>query len=128
MDRIARSVSLWAGTTAATVCAFGFVVAWVIGGLLRPGGFSDSYQLLLNSPTTALTFLMVFLIQRAQNGDTRALHLKLDELVRAVEGARNEVAGIEEQGEQAIELAQKSAREEGLKSAEACASDERPSS
>jgi low affinity Fe/Cu permease len=111
MDRIARAVSLWTGTTAATACAFGFVVAWIAGGLLRPGGFDDSYQLLLNSPTTALTFLMVFLIQRAQNADTRALHLKLDELVRAVEGARNEVAGIEQQGEQAIELAQKVAVE-----------------
>jgi len=106
MDRIARAVSLWAGTTAATVCAFGFVLAWIVGGFMRHDGFSDSYQLLLNSPTTALTFLMVFLIQRAQNADTRARHLKIDELVRAVDGARNELAGIEQLGEQAIEEAQ----------------------
>lgn len=103
MDRLARVASQWAGSSPATLMAFGFVLGWLAYGLVRPGGFDDSYQMLLNSPTTALTFLMVFLIQRAQNADTRAMHKKLDELVCALEGARNEVAGIETQGEAAID-------------------------
>ena len=59
-------------------------------------GYSDTWQLVINTGTTIITFLMVFLIQNTQNRDTVALHLKLDELILATEGARNELASIEE--------------------------------
>jgi len=71
------------------------VVVWAVTGPVF--GFSDTWQLVINTGTTIVTFLMVFLIQNEQNRDTRALHLKLDELLRAVEGARqSEFADIEE--------------------------------
>lgn len=102
MERLARAITRWAGTTTATVAAFAFVLSWIAYGLVRRPGFDDSYQLWLNTPTTALTFLMVFLIQRANNSDTRALHVKLDELLCALEEPRSELAGVEQRGEQAI--------------------------
>ena len=103
MARFARLATQAAGSTTAMALAFAFVLGWLVGGFLRADGFSSEYQLWLNSPTTAVTFLTVFLIQRAQNADTKALHVKLDELVRALEGARNEVAGIETADEDAID-------------------------
>lgn len=78
--------------------AFGFsVIIIVIWALLGPlFGFSDTWQLVINTSTTIITFLMVFLIQNTQNRDARALHLKLDELIRADKHARNVMIDLEE--------------------------------
>src|SRR3954469_21065655 len=65
------------------------VIVWAVSGPIF--GFSDTWQLVINTSTTIVTFLMVFLIQNTQNRDAQALHLKLDELIRAVEGARQEI-------------------------------------
>jgi low affinity Fe/Cu permease len=70
------------------------VVAWAFAGPLF--GFSDSWQLIINTATTIITFLMVFLIQNTQNRDAQELHLKLDELIRATKGARNLFLDLEE--------------------------------
>jgi low affinity Fe/Cu permease len=81
--------SSWAFMTAAVV-----VVVWAASGPFF--GFSDTWQLVINTGTTIVTFLMVFLIQNAQNRDAKALHLKLDELIHAVKEARNELIDVED--------------------------------
>jgi low affinity Fe/Cu permease len=91
--QFANKVSEWAGSPYAFfICVF-FVVAWSLTGPLF--GFSDTWQLVINTSTTIITFLMVFLIQNTQNRDNGALHAKLDELIRAMVDADNEYIGIE---------------------------------
>ena len=82
--------------------AVSVVVIWITTGPVF--GFSDTWQLVINTGTTIVTFLMVFLIQNAQNRDTQAIHVKLDELIRATRGAQNTLIALEEKGEE--ELAQ----------------------
>lgn len=82
--------------------ALGIVVVWGITGPVF--GYSDTWQLVINTGTTIVTFLMVFLIQNAQNRDTEALHIKLDELIRATHRARNSFMSLEDLSEN--ELAQ----------------------
>lgn len=77
-----------------------FIIVWAAFGPLFQ--YSDSWQLIVNSITTVATFLLVFLIQNSQNRDTAALHLKLDELILATSGARDEVASIESLSEKDI--------------------------
>src|ERR1051325_10402835 len=77
----ASTVSRWTGSSWAFMFAFGVIVVWAISGPIF--GFSDTWQLVINTGTTIVTFLMVFLIQNTQNRDQRALQLKLDELLRA---------------------------------------------
>jgi low affinity Fe/Cu permease len=74
--------------------AAGVIVVWAISGPLF--GFSDTWQLIINTGTTVVTFLMIFLVQATQNRDSAAFHLKLDELVRAMQGASNELLDMEE--------------------------------
>jgi low affinity Fe/Cu permease len=74
--------------------AISVVLVWALSG--PAFAFSDTWQLLINTSTTILTFLMVFLIQNTQNRDARAIHLKLDELIRAVEGARTKLVHLED--------------------------------
>jgi len=91
--RLASRCSVWLGSPISFAVSVGLVVLWgATGPLFR---FSDSWQLVINTGTTVVTFLMVFLIQATQNRDAQALQLKLDELIRANRNARNALAGIE---------------------------------
>ena len=92
-DRIAKHVAAWTGRTSAFALALMIVIVWALTGPLF--GWSDTWQLVINTGTTIVTFLMVFLIQNAQNRDASAIQAKLDELIRAVGHARNEFIGIE---------------------------------
>src|SRR5262245_59195196 len=92
--RMARKVTDWSGTTTAFFLAVLLIVIWAAS---RPLFQSfDTWQLVINTLTTIITFLMVFLIQRAQNKDSRAIHLKLNELVAAIEGASNRLINVED--------------------------------
>lgn len=82
------------GSAWAFVIAFGCVVVWAITGPLFH--FSDTWQLVINTATTVITFLMIFLVQNTQNRDTRSIHLKLDELIRSNEKARNSLLDLED--------------------------------
>jgi low affinity Fe/Cu permease len=97
-DRFATVVTRWAGSPVAFCLALAGVVVW---GLLGPlFGFSESWQLVINTGTTIVTFLMVFLIQQSQNKDSVAMHLKLNELLAANRNASNRMIGIEGLDEQ----------------------------
>lgn len=89
-DRIADA----AGSPWAFMGALGLTVVWLILGPIFH--FSDTWQLVINTATTIVTFLMVFLIQNTQNRDTKAIHLKLDELLRGVKGARTSMVDLED--------------------------------
>lgn len=104
-DRFARSWSRITGKPIAFNVALILILVWVVTGPLF--GFSDTWQLIINTTTTIVTFLMVFLIQHTQNRDTDALQVKLDELIRAIEGANNELLDLEEIGEEELILLRK---------------------
>jgi low affinity Fe/Cu permease len=89
----ATRTSEWVGTPAAFVLGLGLIVLWALTGPFFH--FSDTWQLVVNTATTIVTFLMVFLIQNTQNRDARAIHLKLDELIRGVKGARTAMVALE---------------------------------
>lgn len=95
--RFATSVADRAGSAYAFLAALALVVGWLCSGPLF--GFSDTWQLVINTGTTIITFLMVFLIQHTQNKDTGAMQAKLDELIRAKENARNDLIGLENKEE-----------------------------
>jgi len=96
--RLARRSSEIVGSAEMFLAACVAVVAWAVLGPLY--GFSDTWQLVINTGTTIVTFLMVFIIQNAQNRDSRAMQLKLDELIRAVKGARTGMVRLEEMTDQ----------------------------
>jgi low affinity Fe/Cu permease len=77
------------------------IIVWGVTGPLF--GFSDTWQLVINTGTTIITFLMVFLIQNTQNRDTEALQIKLDEIVRSIKGARNQVLDLEDLDEKQLD-------------------------
>jgi low affinity Fe/Cu permease len=91
--KTAAKTAGWVGSAWAFFLALGTVIVW---GVLGPYyHYSDTWQLVINTATTVITFLIVFLIQNTQNRDARALHLKLDEVIRALRGAHNEMIDIE---------------------------------
>lgn len=92
--RFARACSIWTGRPAAFVIATLVVVVWGFTGPLFD--YSDTWQLIINTGTSVATFLMVFLIQSSQNRDTAAMELKLDEVIRALKGARNSMLNLED--------------------------------
>jgi low affinity Fe/Cu permease len=91
--RISSRMATWAGQPIAFVLAVATIIIWVVSGPIFH--WSDTWQLVINTGTTIVTFLMVFLIQNAQNRDASAMQVKLDELIRAVSHARNRYIGIE---------------------------------
>ena len=91
---LARKTSDLIGTPAAFVVALLSVVVWAISGPYF--GFSETWQLVINTSTTIVTFLLVFLIQNTQARDAKAVNLKLDELIRAIEAARNKMVDLEQ--------------------------------
>jgi low affinity Fe/Cu permease len=93
------------GTPWAMLLAVGIVALWAVSGPVF--GFSDTWQLAINTGTTVVTFLMVFVIQASQNREARATQLKLDELIRAMKGARNELIDVEDASDEVVELHQR---------------------
>src|SRR3977135_3470696 len=96
-SRFAHMAARATGSPAAFLIATVFIIVWAVTG--PAFGYSDTWQLVINTATTIITFLMVFLIQNTQNRDSRAIHLKLDELIRGVKGARTQLVNIENASE-----------------------------
>ena len=110
--RAARRIAGWAGHPLGFSGAVAIVVVWALLGPVF--GFSDTWQLVINTGTTIVTFLMVFLIQRAQNKDALAIHLKLNEIVAAVQGASNRLINVEDLTEEEIRVLHQHYRELAL--------------
>jgi low affinity Fe/Cu permease len=102
LEKFARRATEWTGSSGAFALAVLTILVWGATGKLF--GYSDTWQLVINTGTTIVTFLMVFLIQRAQNKDSHAVHLKLNELVAAVHGASNRLINVEELSEREVAL------------------------
>lgn len=92
-ERTAQNATYFSGTTTAFIIAASVIVTWLLTGPIFK--FSDTWQLVINTGTTIITFLMVFLIQRTQNKDSRAIHLKLNELIASLKGPSNRLVDIE---------------------------------
>jgi low affinity Fe/Cu permease len=97
----ARKTARAAGQPVVFALAAAIIVLWLITGPFF--GFSDTWQLIINTGTTIVTFLMVFLIQNTQNRDSEAMHIKLDELIRAIDGAHNALLNLEDLGERELD-------------------------
>jgi low affinity Fe/Cu permease len=105
LEKFSHQATTATGTSAAFVIALGVIVVWALTGPIF--GYSDTWQLVINTGTTIITFLMVFLIQRAQNKDALAIHLKLNEIVAALEGASNRLIDVEDLSEPEIDALRK---------------------
>jgi low affinity Fe/Cu permease len=114
MDRLftafASRIAAFAGQPGSFIVALSLVVLWGVTGPLFH--FSDTWQLVINTATTIVTFLMVFLIQNSQNRDAAAIQAKLDELIRALEGARPDFVGIEHLTDAQVEEIRRNLEEE----------------
>ena len=105
LERFARMATAWTGTSGAFALAILIIIVWAVTGPIFD--FDNTWQLVINTGTTIVTFLMVFLIQRAQNKDSQAVHLKLNELVAAVRGASNRLINVEDLSEDEVKLLHK---------------------
>ena len=105
LERFSRKATEATGTSSAFILALLVIVVWIVTGPLFH--FSDTWQLVINTGTTIVTFLMVFLIQRSQNKDALAIHLKLNEIVAALEGASNRLIDVEDLSEEEIKTLHK---------------------
>jgi low affinity Fe/Cu permease len=101
-EKMAHSATSFSGSTVAFMTALFTIIIWIITGPYFK--FSDTWQLVINTSTTIITFLMVFLIQRMQNKDSRAIHLKLNELVAALNGPSNRLIDVENLTEHELEI------------------------
>lgn len=99
-ESLAKIATIWMGSTISFVLAVTLIIGWLLAGFYF--NFSDSHSLFINTVTTIITFLMVFLIQRAHNKDSLALHLKLNELIAAQTGASNRILNIENLSEKEV--------------------------
>ena len=106
---MSEAVTHWTGSTSAFVTAIAVIVGWAALGPIFH--FSDTWQLVINTGTTIVTFLMVFLIQRSQNKESLAIHLKLNEIVAALEGASNRLIDSEAFSEKELTALQRHYRE-----------------
>ncbi len=102
LERMSGYATKWTGSSLAFALAVGTILVWLITGPLFQ--FSDTWQLVINTSTTVVTFLMVFLIQRAQNKDSRAVHLKLNELVAALPWTSNRLISVEDLTEEEVRI------------------------
>jgi low affinity Fe/Cu permease len=110
--QFANSCSSYLGSRWAFAAAVGVIVAWAITGPIYH--YSDTWQLIINTGTTIVTFLMVFLIQNTQNRDARAINLKLNELIESIKSAKNEMIDIEHLSDAELDVL--AARYEGIRS------------
>ena len=99
-ETFSKKITVWTGSTGAFASALGIIVFWALVGPVFH--FSDTWQLVINTGTSLVTFLMVFLIQRSQNKDSLAIHIKLNEIVAAVEGASNRLIDVESLSEKEL--------------------------
>jgi low affinity Fe/Cu permease len=105
LERFSHQVTVWAGSSLSFIIALSVIIVWGITGPIFK--FSDTWQLVINTGTTIVTFLMVFLIQRSQNKDALAIHLKLNEIVAAMEGASNRLIDVEDLTEEEVKVLHK---------------------
>jgi low affinity Fe/Cu permease len=98
--KFSNRIAHWAGHYVAFVLAFAIIVVWAITGPFF--GFSDTWQLVINTGTTVITFIMVFLIQNTQNRDALAMHLKLDEIIRSIDQADNNLMAAEDETDEEL--------------------------
>jgi low affinity Fe/Cu permease len=99
--KLARKTSEAVGSPIASIAAVSTILVWAITGPFF--NFSDTWQLVINTGTTIVTFLMVFLIQNSQNRDAKAVQIKLDELIRSIDSARNKMIDVENSSEQELQ-------------------------
>jgi low affinity Fe/Cu permease len=107
--KFAVRCGIWVGSAYAFAAGVFVILAWAVTGPLFH--FSDTWQLVINTGTTIITFLMVFIIQYTQNRDTQAINLKLDELLRAVESARNALIRVEDNSDEKLDEIKKEFQE-----------------
>jgi low affinity Fe/Cu permease len=123
-NRVATNLTARLGSPYALVAAVLIIVVWAVSGPFF--NFSETWQLVINTGTTIITFLMVFVIQASQNRDSKALHLKLDEVIRALEGARNELIAAESSTEEELQKHEEEFLRVAAAGAEAAAQDPHP--
>jgi low affinity Fe/Cu permease len=109
LERFSKLATEWTGTSLAFAVAAGIIAVWLVTG--PAFGFSDTWQLVINTGTTVVTFLMVFLIQRAQNKEAKVVELKLSEIVAALKGASNRLIDVESLSERELETLRRHYRE-----------------